>query len=148
MGDGQSGGAAGATGRVSRRIVPTFEPRTPNLMHLDELRDACLALPHATEDLPFGPDTLVFRVGGKMFALLGLEREPPFVNLKCDPERAVDLRERYAGVTAGYHMNKRHWNSVALRGDVPRAEVEAQVRHSYDLVLASLTRAQRAALGA
>ena len=115
-------------------------------MHLDAFRDHCLALPGATEDLPFGPDTLVFKVGGKMFALMGLEREPPFVNLKCDPGRAVELRERYDDVTPGWHMNKKHWNSVGLRGDVPGETIRGLADHSYALVAASLSKAARAAL--
>ncbi|WP_412062548.1 MmcQ/YjbR family DNA-binding protein [Rubrivirga sp. IMCC45206] len=117
-------------------------------MHLDAFRDHCLALPGATEDLPFGPDTLVFKVGGKMFALMGLEKEPPFVNLKCDPERAVELRERYANVTPGWHMNKRHWNSVGLRGDVPGETICELADHSYALVVGSLPKAARAAVAA
>lgn len=73
-------------------------------MHLDALRDLCLSQPGATESLPFGPDALVFKVGGKMFALTNLERMPPAATLKCDPERAVELRERYADVAPGWHM--------------------------------------------
>ncbi len=113
-------------------------------MHLDAFRDHALALPGATEDQPFGPDTLVFRVGGKIFALLALDAAT--VNLKCDPERAVELRERYADVRPGYHMNKRHWNTVALQGDVPAAEIRAMADAAYGLVRASLTRAARATL--
>ena len=116
-------------------------------MHLDDLRDLCLGLPGASEDQPFGPDALVFKVGGKMFALTNLERTAPAVNLKCDPERAVDLRERYAAVEPGYHMNKRHWNTVALRSDAPAAEVRRWVRDSYDLVVAGLTARAREGLG-
>ena len=115
-------------------------------MHLDALRDHCLARPGATEDLPFGPDTLVFKVGGKMFALAGLERMPPSVNLKCDPERAVELREAYADVAPGWHMNKTHWNTVGLRGDVPDEVVRELVDHSYALVVASLPARVRAGL--
>ena len=115
-------------------------------MHLDDLRTYCLAKPSATEDLPFGPDTLVFRVAGKLFALANLEWHPPAVNLKCDPERAVALRERYADVKPGYHMNKRHWNTVGLQGDVPAAVVRDLVDHSYGLVVAGLSRAARAEL--
>lgn len=116
-------------------------------MHLESLRQHCLAKPGATEDLPFGPDTLVFRVAGKMFALANLEWIPPAVNLKCDPERAADLRERYADVRPGYHMNKRHWNTVGLQGDVPADLVRDLVDHSYALVVAGLPRRLRADLG-
>ena len=107
-------------------------------------RVRALALPGATEDLPFGPDTLVFRVGHKMFALLALDGNT--VNLKCDPEEAVGLRERYADVAPGYHMNKAHWNTVGLQGDVPAAEIRAMAATSYALVRASLPRAVRDAL--
>lgn len=115
-------------------------------MHLDALRTYCLAKPGAAEDLPFGPDALVFKVGGKMFALASLDALPPSVNLKCDPERAVDLRERYADVQPGYHMNKRHWNTVGLQGDVPAGVIRQLVDHSHDLVVSGLTRRARAAL--
>ncbi|WP_420454601.1 MmcQ/YjbR family DNA-binding protein [Rubrivirga sp.] len=116
-------------------------------MHLDDLRDHCLAQPGATEDLPFGPDTLVFKVGGKMFALANVEWAEPAVNLKCDPERAVELREAYADVAPGYHMNKTHWNTVGLRGDVPGDVVRELVDHSYALVVAGLSARVRAEIG-
>ena len=113
-------------------------------MHLDDLRTHCLAKPGATEDLPFGPDTLVFKVAGKMFALAGLDALPPTANLKCDPERAAQLRETYADVGPGYHMNKRHWNTIGLRGDVPGRVILDLVDHSYALVVAGLPRVARA----
>jgi predicted DNA-binding protein (MmcQ/YjbR family) len=116
-------------------------------MHLDTFRDVALALPGTTEDLPFGPGTLVFRVGGKIFALLALDAPEPTANLKCDPERAVELREQYAGVRPGYHMNKRHWNTVALRADVPGDVLRDLVGHAYALVRAGLPRAAREAIG-
>ena len=123
-------------------------------MRLDTFRDACLALPFVTESLPFGPTALVFKVGGKMFALLSLDDVEATAtgaavgkaNLKCDPEEAVELRERYAGVAPGYHMNKRHWNTVTLASDVPDAEIRAMVAASYALVVGGLPRAARAAL--
>ena len=116
-------------------------------MHLDDLRTHCLAKPGATEDLPFGPDVLVFKVAGKMFALARLDRHPPAVDLKCDPERALELRERYDDVRPGYHMNKRHWNTVGLQGDVPSALVRELADHSYALVVAGLPRRERDRLG-
>lgn len=115
-------------------------------MHLDELRDYCLAKPGAYEDQPFGPDALVFKVRGKMFALTNLERLPPGVGLKCDPERAVELRERYEDVRPAYHMNKTHWNGVGLRGDVPSDVVRELVDHSYALVVAGLPKRVQAEL--
>ena len=112
-------------------------------MHLDGLRDLCLAKPGATEGLPFGPDALVFKVRGKMFALTNLARLPPTVALKCDPERALDLRERFAGIAPAWHMNKRHWNGVELQSDVPDALIRGLLDHSYSLVVASLPRRDR-----
>ena len=117
-------------------------------MHLDAFRDHCLALPGAEETLPFGPDTLVFKVGGKMFALMGLERLPPSVNLKCDPERAVELREQYDAIAPGWHMNKVHWNTVGLQADVPDDVIRELADHSYALVRASLPKRIRAELDA
>ena len=105
----------------------------------------CERQPHAEASSPFGPDNVVFKVAGKMFALISLD--VPRVNLKCDPERAERLRERHPGVTPGYHMSKRHWNSVLWEEETFDAgQLEGWVRESYDLVVASLTRKQRALL--
>ena len=114
----------------------------------DTARARCLALPAATEDQPFGEGTLVFRVGGKIFALLALDERPARLNLKCDPEEAADLRERYACVLPGYHMNKAHWNTVVLDGSVAPAEVGGWIEASYRLVRASLAKRVQAALDA
>ena len=95
-----------------------------------------------TEGFPFGEGALVFKVGGKMFAILGADS----VSLKCDPIFAVAFREQYPAVTAGYHLDKRHWNTVVLDGSVPSDVLEDWIADSYQLVVASLTRAQRAAL--
>lgn len=115
-------------------------------MRLDELRDHCLGQPGAAEDQPFGDDLLAFKVGGKIFALLNLADLPARVNLKCDPERAVQLRERHAAIVPGYHMNKRHWNTVYLDGRLSGGDVRALVDHSYALVLASLPKRVRTEL--
>jgi predicted DNA-binding protein (MmcQ/YjbR family) len=104
---------------------------------------ACSAKPGTVEDYPFGDEVAVFKVAGRMFALVPLGEAPGSVSLKCDPDLAVGLRGRYAGVTAGYHLNKRHWNTVTLDGSVPDEEVLELIDHSYDLVVARLTRAQR-----
>ena len=112
----------------------------------DRVVAACGAKPGSAEDYPFGDEVAVFKVAGKMFALVSLGPEPGSVSLKCDPGLAADLRGRHAGITAGYHLNKRHWNTVTLDGSVPEEEVLELVDHSYDLVLAGLTRAQRAKL--
>ncbi|HLT46498.1 MAG TPA: MmcQ/YjbR family DNA-binding protein [Rubricoccaceae bacterium] len=123
-------------------------------MHLDDLRRYCLSKPGAFEDQPFGPDVLVFKVAGarreaaRMFAITNLEKLPDAeVGLKCDPERALSLREEYEGVFPGPYLNKKHWNYVALRGDVPAGVIRELVDHSYDLVVAGLPRRERERLG-
>lgn len=110
-------------------------------MDIDVLRDYCLAKKGVTEELPFGPDTLVFKVMGKMFALVGLDEVPLRVNLKCDPEKAVQLREEYPEtILPGYHMNKQHWNTVVLNGTINSSMIFELIDHSYTLVVSSLTK--------
>lgn len=111
-------------------------------MNIEEYREYCLSKPGVTEGFPFGPDTLVLRVGGKIFTIAGMENFER-VNLKCDPERAVELREEYSGIIPGYHMNKQHWNTVYTNGSVPQKLVRELIDHSYDLVLKSLPKAKR-----
>lgn len=106
-------------------------------MNLTFFRDFCLALPHVTEDTPFDAKTLCFRIGGKIFAILDMEVFE-YVNLKCDPERSIELREQYPGITPGFHMNKKSWNSVSVQGNVPDRLILDLARHSYDLVYSSL----------
>jgi predicted DNA-binding protein (MmcQ/YjbR family) len=112
-------------------------------MDLPDVIAHCLAKPGAEETTPFGPDALVYKVAGKMFALTVPEDFPSRVNLKCDPERAALLRDEYAAIQPGYHMNKRHWNTVVLDGSVPGRLVRELIDHSYDLVVASLPRRKR-----
>lgn len=112
-------------------------------MDAAEFREYCLAKADVTEGTPFGEDVLVFKVKGKMFALLALDEIPPTANLKCDPDRALELRDRYEDVRPGYHMNKRHWNTITLEGDVPTRELRAMIDHSYELVAAKTKRAKR-----
>jgi predicted DNA-binding protein (MmcQ/YjbR family) len=107
-------------------------------MDLAQFRKYCLSKPRVTEGTPFGPDVLVFKVGGKMFALAALDEMPTTVNLKCDPDWALDLRDRYEQVRPGYHMNKKHWNTVEIEGSVPDTELRKMIDHSYDLVVESL----------
>ncbi|MEW5733283.1 MAG: MmcQ/YjbR family DNA-binding protein [Thermodesulfobacteriota bacterium] len=97
----------------------------------------------AEKDFPFGPEVLVFKVMGKMFALMGLDADPVSINLKCDPTRAEMLRELFPAVTPGYHMNKKHWITVTLDGSVPDEEVRAMMDDSYDLVVKGLGKADR-----
>jgi len=111
-------------------------------MNLTDYRAYCLSMPGTTEDFPFDQEVLVFKVGGKIFALTDVNTFE-FVNLKCDRERAIDLRERHAGITPGYHMSKKHWNSIALYSDVPDAMLLSLSDESYTLVLSSLPRKVR-----
>lgn len=112
-------------------------------MDLEALHTYLHSKKAVTEGLPFGPDVLVLKVMGKMFALVSLDDIPPRVNLKCDPEEALVLRDRYDAVLPGYHMNKKHWNTVILDGSIPRDEVMAMIDASYGLVVKGLTKAKR-----
>jgi predicted DNA-binding protein (MmcQ/YjbR family) len=112
----------------------------------DQVLAACAARPGSGEDYPFGDGAAVFKVGGRMFALVSLGPPPGSVSLKCDPRLAEDLRARYAAITAGYHLNKRHWNTVELDGSVPDEELFDLIAHSYDLVVARLPKSQRDSL--
>lgn len=106
-------------------------------MDIEKFRDLCLAKKGVTESFPFDEKTLVFKVMGKMFALADVEMFDG-INLKCDPERAIELRERYSGIGPGYHMNKKHWNTVRVDGSVPDELIIELTNHSYELVAASL----------
>jgi predicted DNA-binding protein (MmcQ/YjbR family) len=97
----------------------------------------------AEETTPFGPDTLVYKVGGKMFALTSPDEFPARLNLKCDPERAIALRDEYESIIPGYHMNKRHWNTLVLDGSLPSSLVRELIDHSYELVVKSLPKAKK-----
>src|ERR1700747_2093859 len=112
-------------------------------MDVVEFREYCLAKPEVTEGTPFGETVLVFKVAGKMFALVSLDELPATANLKCDPDLALDLRDRYEQVRPGYHMNKKHWNTVEIEGDVPETELRKMIDHSYELVVRSLPRGSR-----
>jgi predicted DNA-binding protein (MmcQ/YjbR family) len=104
-------------------------------MNIESLRDYCLQKEGAEETLPFGPDTLVFKVGGKIFLLVGLDEEELRFNVKCDPEKIEELRENYHCVLPGYHMNKKHWNTIVVDGSVPDKLLKEWIDHSYELVL-------------
>ncbi len=112
-------------------------------MNIEELRDYCLEKPGVTEGLPFGEDTLVFKVGEKLFLLTSISDSTHF-NVKCDPELAVELREHHPEVQPGYHMNKKHWNTVRTDGGLTRKQVCDMIDDSYDLVLNSLPKNIRA----
>jgi predicted DNA-binding protein (MmcQ/YjbR family) len=102
-------------------------------MNIEILREYCLGKKNGTESFPFGDDTLVFKAGGKIFALVNLEGDLS-INLKCEPSFALELREKYPSVIPGYHMNKKHWNTVILDGSIPDREVFSWIDHSYNLV--------------
>jgi predicted DNA-binding protein (MmcQ/YjbR family) len=111
------------------------------------LRDHCLAFPGSAETFPFGSETSVFKVGGKMFALSRLAQSPLRVSVKCEPSLAEQLREAHAAVLPGYHLNKRHWNTVIIDGSVPEQMIKDMIEDSYDLVVSQLSAARRRALG-
>lgn len=110
------------------------------IMNIEEIREYCLGKPGVTEGFPFDEHTLVFKVMGKMFALVGLEHSPSFINLKCDPEKAITLREEYEAVKPGFHMHKAQWNSVYFDGISSDDLLEEWINDSYDLVAAKLTK--------
>jgi predicted DNA-binding protein (MmcQ/YjbR family) len=116
-------------------------------MDARDLRRCCLSFPGAVETFPFGPETSVFKVAGKMFALSGLGREPLSVSLKCEPQLAEQLRDAHAAVLPGYHLNKRDWNSVIIDGSLAEQMVRDMIEDSYDLVVSGLPRARRNELG-
>ncbi|WP_340075137.1 MmcQ/YjbR family DNA-binding protein [Leptobacterium sp. I13] len=113
-------------------------------MNIEELRDYCIRKKGVTESFPFNQDVLVFKVMGKMYALLSLkawEEGNPTINLKCDPEKALILREQYESIYAGYHMNKKHWNTIALKnGTISKSLLKELMDHSYDVVVQGLPR--------
>ena len=103
-------------------------------MNIESLREYCISKKNATESFPFGNDTLVFKTGGRIFALVNLDGDLS-INLKCEPSFAIDLRERYSSVLPGYHMNKKHWNTVQLDGSIPEKEIFSWIDHSYERVI-------------
>jgi predicted DNA-binding protein (MmcQ/YjbR family) len=111
-------------------------------MNIESVREYCLSKQGADESFPFGETALVFKVAGKMFALVSLDSEPS-INLKCDPEKAIDLREQYSFVVAGYHMNKQHWNTVYLDYSLPDKLLKEWIDHSYDLVTRKISKREK-----
>ncbi|NDV46756.1 MmcQ/YjbR family DNA-binding protein [Paludibacter sp. 221] len=115
-------------------------------MNKEELREYCISLKGVTEHFPFDDVSLVFKVGGKMFALLPLDAIETSIALKCDPDRAIDLREQYDAVRPAYHFNKKHWNSVVSDTSISPAFMKELISHSYELVVAGLPKKVRAEL--
>lgn len=110
---------------------------------IELIRSQLLSYPETSEETPFGPEVLVYKVAGKMFATLSPEDVPVPMNLKCDPDRAIELRDEYEAIEPGYHMNKKHWNTLQLDGSLPAPFVEELIRHSLDCVLKGHTKAIR-----
>jgi predicted DNA-binding protein (MmcQ/YjbR family) len=111
-------------------------------MNIEELRDYCLSLPATSEDRPFDETSLVFKVGKKMFVLTDLEG-PLRINLKCNPEKAIELREQYPAVRPGFHMNKKHWNTIEVDGSISEVKLKQWMRESYDLVVKGMTKKEK-----
>ena len=111
-------------------------------MNIESLRDYCISKPNVEETFPFGDDTLVFKVGGKIFLLCGLDKPDRF-NVKCDPERAILLREEFDEIQAGWHMNKKHWNTVFMNGRLTDRQIIEMIDHSYDLIVSKLSKNKR-----
>ena len=117
------------------------------MIDADALRSWCLERPGVTEEMPFGPVTTVFKVEGKLFALSRLDAEPLEISLKCEPELAAALRRDHPAVKPGYHLNKRHWNTVVCDGSIPDPMIIDMLEDSYDLVVSAMSRATRERLG-
>jgi len=112
-------------------------------MKSEIFKNYCLSKKGAIEDFPFGADTLVIKIATKMFALFSKRENKICISLKCDPFLAEDLRQRFSSITPGYHLNKKHWNSVVIDSSVPEDEIYWMIDHSYELVLKSLTKSER-----
>ncbi|MBS1665844.1 MAG: MmcQ/YjbR family DNA-binding protein [Bacteroidetes bacterium] len=115
-------------------------------MDIEQIRSYCLSKKEVTEDFPFGEDTLVFRVRKKIFLLASLNQEQLQFNLKCDPEKAITLREQYAAIIPGYHMNKKLWNTIMVDGTIPRKLIQEMIDDSYSLVVKSLPKKEQESL--
>ncbi len=124
-----------------------MEGATLRSVNAIDLRAWCLAQAGAVEDFPFGPEHSVFKVAGKMFALSALDRSPLEVSVKCEPELAVELRGSHSAIRPGYHLNKRHWNTITLDGSLPDELARDLIEDSYDLVVSALPKRTRETLG-
>lgn len=114
-------------------------------MNIEEYREYCLSFKGVTEEMPFDDKVLVFKVMGKMFCLTDINNFES-INVKCDPETAIELRHQYEAVKPGYHMNKKHWNTILVDGSLPDTELKKWITHSYDLVTTKLTKKQQETL--
>ncbi len=116
-------------------------------MNIETVREYCLSKKAVSEEFPFGEDTLVFKAAGKIFLLTGLGSNPLQFNVKCDPHKAIELREQYDAVQPGYHMNKKHWNTVTVDGTIPQNLLKEMIDESYELIVQSLPKKVRAEFG-
>ena len=128
------------------RIIIEFWIKKIIIMNIEEIRNYCLSKPAATECFPFDEETLVFKVAGKMFALSALEKSTNIV-LKCDPDRAIELREHYPAITGAYHMNKTMWNQIDVDGSISGEMIIELIDHSYELVVSKLSKKLRMEFG-
>ncbi len=117
-----------------------------NELNVETIREYCIQKPFTTEEFPFDDVTLIFKVGGKMFAMIPLDEPRLVISLKCSPERSVELREKYDSIQPAYHMNKRHWNMIFIDGSVPKELIIELIDHSYDLVFNKLPRKKQSEL--
>ena len=113
------------------------------MLNIEQIREYCLKKKSVTEDFPFNEDTLVFKVAGKIFLLASLEAIPLQINLKCEPEKAIELREEFDSVLPGYHMNKKHWNTIIIDGTVPARKLFEWIDDSYNLVVSGLKKSEK-----
>ena len=109
-------------------------------MNIEELRDFVLSLKNVEESFPFGEDTLVFKTNNKIFLLVSLSSSPLQFNVKCNPEKAIELREEYSSILPGYHMNKKHWNTIIVDGTLSQSQLKSFIKDSYDLVAKKSTK--------
>jgi predicted DNA-binding protein (MmcQ/YjbR family) len=116
-------------------------------MNIEEFRDYCLSKKYVTECFPFNETTLVFKVANKIFALSGLEHHPSTVNLKCDPEKSIELRAEYPDIIEGFHMSKKHWNTITIEGNISNEMLKDLINLSYDLVVKGMTKKKQSELG-
>ena len=126
-----------------KRVILKTKKTAGKVMNIESLRTYCLKKKGVTEEFPFGPDTLVFKVKGKVFLLTSLDSETFRFNVKCDPDKAIELRERYDAVQPGYHMNKKHWNTVIVDGRLSQQLLREMIDDSYELVVQSLPKKTR-----
>jgi predicted DNA-binding protein (MmcQ/YjbR family) len=127
-------------------VKPVMDLQVESVMDYPKAKEYILGKLEAVEDYPFGPDVAVFKIRGKMFATLAMNGNVATMNLKCTPEEALQLRDVFDAVIPGYHMNKKHWNTVILNGTVPVFEIERMIDRSYGLVVKGLKKAERQAL--